>query len=39
VAAEMGDEYLNALETYKESIARNVCANLYERHMAPLFLA
>lgn len=39
VAAEMGSEYLNALETYKESIAKNVCANLYERHMAPLFLA
>ncbi len=38
VAAEMGDEYLGALETYKESIGRNVTANLFERHLSPLFL-
>lgn len=38
VAAEMGGRYLNALETYRESVARNVEANLYERHLKPLFL-
>lgn len=38
VAAEMGDEYLDALETYKESISRNVTTNLFERHLSPLFL-
>ena len=38
VAAEMGGEYLGALETYKDSISRNVTANLFERHLTPLFL-
>ena len=38
VAAEMGDEYLDALETYRESISRNVTANLFDRHLSPLFL-
>lgn len=38
VAAEMGNEYLDALETYKTSIHRNVSVNLFERHLTPLFL-
>ena len=38
VAAEMGDEYMKALETYKDSIGRNVSVNLFERHLTPLFL-
>lgn len=38
IAAEMGGEYTDALETYKDSIGRNVSLNLFERHLAPLFL-
>jgi hypothetical protein len=38
VAAELGDEYLLALDTYRESISRNVTVNLFERHLKPLFL-
>jgi hypothetical protein len=38
VAAEMGNEYLDALEMYKTGIGRNVSVNLFERHMTPLFL-
>lgn len=38
VAAEMGDEYLKALETHKSHISRNVTTNLFERHLTPLFL-
>ena len=38
VAAEMGNEYLDALEIYKASISRNVSLNLFERHLTPLFL-
>lgn len=38
VAATMGDRYLNMLDQYKESVARNVTLNLVERHMKPLFL-
>ena len=39
VAAHMGQTYLDALETCEESVARNVTANLFERHMVPLFLS
>ena len=39
VAAELGAEYLDALESCRESISRNVSLNLFERHMKPLFLA
>lgn len=39
VAAHMGQEYLDALEACEESVARNVTANIYERHMVPLFLS
>ncbi len=38
VAAEMGRRWLDALETHKADAARNVTANLYERHLVPLFL-
>ena len=38
IAAKMGDRYLKALETYEETVARNVTANLYERHMKPLLV-
>ena len=39
VAAEMGDEYITALEKYEDSIAPEVTENIYERHIKPLFLA
>jgi len=39
VAAEMGPRFLTALQQYKPIIAENVTANLYERHIRPLFLA
>ena len=38
IAAQMGDRYLEALQTHADSISRNVTANLYERHLKPLFL-
>jgi tagaturonate epimerase len=38
VAAKLGDRYLEALRTHADSISRNVTANLYERHLKPLFL-
>jgi hypothetical protein len=38
IAAKMGTRYLNALEEDKDSVARNVTENLYERHVKPLFL-
>jgi tagaturonate epimerase len=38
VAAKMGERYLEALETCKSSVSRNVTENLYERHLKPLFL-
>ena len=37
VAAEMGDRFLNALETHRGSVARNVEANFYERHIKLVF--
>ncbi len=37
VAAEMGDEFLDALEENRDVIAENVTNNLYERHIRPLF--
>ena len=37
IAAEMGDTYQNALETYKEIIYEKVKHNLLERHMKLLF--
>jgi hypothetical protein len=38
VAAQMGERYLDLLRVCEPSIARNVTGNLYDRHIAPLFL-
>ena len=38
VAAEYGKTYLQALDTHKDIIGRQVCGNLFENHIAPLFL-
>lgn len=38
VAAEMGDTYLNAIRENEEVVAKNVTENLFDRHIAPLFL-
>lgn len=38
VAAKLGKRYLDALDACEGPIARNVTANLYERHMKPIFL-
>jgi hypothetical protein len=38
IAVKKGDRYLNALKQHKAVIAKNVTANLFERHMMPLFL-
>jgi hypothetical protein len=38
VAAKMGERYLDLLKANEAIIAKNVTQNLYDRHMAPLFL-
>ena len=38
IAAEMGDDFLNALEKYEKTIAKNVTENIYERHIKPIFM-
>ena len=38
MAAKMGPRYLGLLDECHESVSRNVTANLYERHIRPLFL-
>jgi hypothetical protein len=38
VAAKMGPRYLHLLEANEAIIAKNVTGNLYDRHIAPLFL-
>jgi len=38
IAAQMGERYLQMLESCREPIARNVTENLYQRHIKPLFL-
>lgn len=38
IAAHMGKRYTDMLDTCEESIARNVTTNLFDRHIAPLFL-
>jgi hypothetical protein len=38
VAAEMGERFLSALEANAAVIGRGVEANLFERHIRPLFL-
>ncbi len=37
VAAELGDRYHAALETHANIVSRNVCTNLLDRHLRPLF--
>ncbi|MGZ5496744.1 MAG: tagaturonate epimerase family protein, partial [Candidatus Aminicenantales bacterium] len=38
IAAEMGDRFTDLLETYREPIETQVTENLFDRHIAPLFL-
>lgn len=38
VAAEMGEDFTNALDHAREYVAKNVTQNLFERHVRPLFL-
>jgi tagaturonate epimerase len=38
VAAEYGDKYTNVLEKYEHIIARHVTANIYNRHIKPIFI-
>jgi hypothetical protein len=38
IAAKMGKRYLDLLEANEAVIARNVTENLYDRHIAPVFL-
>jgi hypothetical protein len=38
VAAELGEEYLDALAKNREAVAQNVAENLWERHLRPLFV-
>jgi hypothetical protein len=38
VAAELGSEYIDALEKYEDVIAEHVTENIYERHIFPVFI-
>ncbi len=38
IAAKLGHRYLDALETHRSVIAKNVTMNLFERHIRPVFL-
>ena len=38
VAAKMGRRYLDLLEGNEAVIAKNVTENLFDRHIAPVFL-
>jgi hypothetical protein len=38
IAAEMADDFLNALEKYRDIIAPNVTQNIYKRHIKPIFM-
>jgi hypothetical protein len=38
VAAKMGARYLDMLKSNEEIVGRNVTENLYDRHIAPLFV-
>ncbi len=38
VAAEFGDTYFNALDKYKDIVAKNVTENIFDRHIKPLFI-
>jgi hypothetical protein len=37
IAAKLGDTYLDALKTHRETVSRCVTHNLLERHIKPLF--
>ncbi|MEE9370627.1 MAG: tagaturonate epimerase family protein [Sedimentisphaerales bacterium] len=37
IAAEMGDDFLSALEKNEKNIARNVTENIFKRHIMPIF--
>ncbi len=37
VAAEMGARYLDALDAHADSVTHQVCTNLLDRHIRPLF--
>ena len=39
VAAHMGQRYFDLLDEFEDAIGRNVTANLFERHIRPLFMA
>jgi hypothetical protein len=39
VAAELGEVYLAALKNHREEVGRQVCDNLFVRHIKPLFLS
>ena len=38
IAAKMGPRYIQALEANEPVVAQNVTANLWERHIKPVFL-
>lgn len=38
VAAAMGGRYYEALDRHEAAVSRNVTVNLWERHLAPLFI-
>jgi hypothetical protein len=38
VAAQMGDEFLDALKKHEEIIGQNVTENIFKRHIKPIFL-
>jgi hypothetical protein len=38
VAAELGSEYIDALEKYEDVIAEHVTGNIYDRHIFPVFI-
>jgi tagaturonate epimerase len=38
IAAQKGNEYLHAVNTYRALVSRNVTSNLFNRHVEPLFL-
>jgi len=39
IAAEMGKRFLDAVQSNEEIIAQGVTANLFERHIRPVFLS
>jgi hypothetical protein len=38
IAAEMGDRYTSALDTYEASVSASVTGNILNRHLKPLFI-